>query len=393
MVSGPLADVRVVDLSRWIAGPYCAMSLGDYGADVIRVERTSGEEARNLPPLLSSTDSAYASHYGRNKRGLSLDTRSADGQQILRRLISSADVLIENYRPGTLDKMGLGADELRELNPRLIVVHISGYGQEGPWSRRPLFNAIAEATAGLMSLSNGPAEPLMSGNFSADHAAGQQALAATLAALFERERSGEGQHLDIALFDATVAVLGFPLTAALNDVEVIRPGGNRDATAAPGNLFTAADGRSLYIDAGTDELFAALASAMRAEPDERFRTIAGRDAHVDELEGVIGAWVGGLPADEVSQRLEASGVPHGIVQTLPEVVRHPLMRQRDLVAEFPGRRDGDVLRVPGVPVKFGRTPGGVRLPPPTVGEHTDQILGELGYDADEIARLHETGAV
>jgi crotonobetainyl-CoA:carnitine CoA-transferase CaiB-like acyl-CoA transferase len=322
-----------------------------------------------------------------------LDLRSDEGKSVFRDLVRTADFVLENYRPGTLDKMGLGPDELHELNPRLIVVHISGYGQEGPWSRRPLFNAIAEATAGLMSLSNGPAEPLMSGNFSADHAAGQQALAAALAALYERERSGEGQHLDIALFDATVAVLGFPLTAALNDVEVVRPGGNRDATAAPGNLFTAADGRSLYIDAGTDDLFAALTSAMAAAPDDRFGTIAGRDENVDELEAVIGAWVGSLPAEEVSRRLEDAGVPHGIVQTLPEVVRHPLMEQRDLIAEFPGRRDGSVLRVPGVPVKFGRTPGGVRLPPPTTGEHTDEILGELGYDDAGIARLREAGAV
>jgi crotonobetainyl-CoA:carnitine CoA-transferase CaiB-like acyl-CoA transferase len=244
-----------------------------------------------------------------------------------------------------------------------------------------------------MSLSNGPDEPLMSGNFTADHAAGQQAFAAAVVALFERERSGLGQHIDVALFDAAVSVLGFPFTAALNGVPVHRPGGNRDATAAPGNLFRSGDDRYLYIDAGTDGLFGALTEALDLAPDPRFATVSGRDAHVDELESLIAGSLSSLTAAEASRRLELAGVPHGIVQTLDEVIEDPLMAQRNLIAEFPDRRDGADMRVPGVPVKFGRTPGSVRRPPPEVSEHTDEILAELGYADGDIARLRAEGAV
>lgn len=380
--AGPLHGTRVIDLSRWIAGPFCTAILGDLGADVVRVERPGGEESRRLEPMLAD-DSAYAAHYGRNKRAIELDTRSAAGREQLLALLASADVLVENYRPGTLDSMGLDAATLEALNPRLVVVHVSGYGQSGPMSRQPLFNAIAEATSGLMSVSRSTT-PTMSGNFSVDHTAGLLALAGALAALVERERSGRGQHVDVSLFDAAFSVLGFGVTAALNGVPVDPVTGNRDATAAPGNLFATRDGRYVYIDAGTDGLFAGLAGAIDADgapdlaADPRFRSVGDRNANVDELERRIGEWTGAHDAAVVAAELERAGVPHGVLATIDEVVEAQIVQQRGLVADFPAADDRGPLRVPGVPITLSRTPGSVRRRPPAVGQHTEEVLAELG---------------
>jgi len=380
--AGPLHGTRVIDLSRWIAGPFCTAILGDLGADVVRVERPGGEESRRLEPMLAD-DSAYAAHYGRNKRAIELDTRSIEGREQLLALLAAADVLVENYRPGTLDSMGLDAATLEALNPGLIVVHVSGYGQSGPMSRQPLFNAIAEATSGLMSVSRGET-PTMSGNFSVDHTAGLLALAGALAALVERERSGRGQHVDVSLFDAAYSVLGFGVTAALNGVATEPVMGNRDATAAPGDLFATGDGRDVYIDAGTDGLFAALAAAIdegRADAiaaDPRFRTVVDRNAHVDALERLIGEWTGAHDAVDIADALERAGVPHGIVATIDEVIDTPVVHERGLIATFPADGVRAPLRVPGAPITLSRTPATVRRRPPAVGEHTEEVLAELG---------------
>ncbi len=380
--AGPLAGIRVIDLSRWIAGPYCTGLLADLGADVIRVERPSGEESRHLPPMLAD-DSAYCSHYGKGKRAIALDTRSPEDVAVLCRLIASADMVVENYRPGTMDAMGLGPEQLERLNPRLIAIHVSGYGQHGPWSRRPLFNAIAEATSGFQSLSRSTPAPTVSGNFAIDHTAGLLAVAGALAALYERTSSGRGQHVDVSLFDAAFSVLGFGLTAALNGVEVETVPGNRDAMAAPGNVFPTADGRHIAIDAGTDALYRALAEALGMDPDDpRFLRVEGRNAEVDELERLIGERTQRLTAERLAELLERAGVPHGIVATVAEAIEHPVVAERGLVVTFEGDgAEGDgtraPVRVPGVPIAFDRTPGRVRRRPPAVGEHTDEVVAEL----------------
>lgn len=393
--AGPLAGVKVVDLSRWIAGPLCTMLLADLGADVIKVERPGGEEVRALEPRIGD-ESAYLLHYNRNKRAITVNSRDEAGVAVLRDLIAWADVLVQNYRPGTLEEMGLDAEELDRLNPDLVVTDISGYGQTGPWRHRPLFNSIAEASTGAMSLTGDVSTgPLMSGTFMADHTAGLYAAFATVTALLERQRSGRGQRADVALFDALLSVLGYPLTASLNGLPAPEPTGNRDKTAVPGDLYPTADGRHVYIDAGTDRLFAALREAM-GQPaelaDERFDTGPGRWALVDDLDALIEKWTTSNTADEVSARLDAAGVPHGIVHTMDEVARHQLLEARQMVAEVDA---GDsALRLPGVTVKFSRTPGSVRSAPPRVGEHTDTVLAEIcGRTPDEIEALRRLGAI
>lgn len=393
---GALAGVKVLDLSRWIAGPYCTMLMADLGADVIRVERPGGEDARHLPPFVGD-ESAYFLHYNRNKRAMTLSTRHPESQPILRQLLAWADVVVQNFRPGTMEKMGLGPAELDALNPRLIVTAISGYGQTGSWSARPLFNAVAEATGGLMALNGSDGVPMMTGNFSSDHSAGLHAAFATMTALFERQVSGRGQLVDVSLFESTLSILGFPLTASMNGIPGvgIRKNANRDATAAPGNIFPTSDNRFAYIDAGTDGLFGALIEAIgegSEAADKRFSTVELRDEHVDELEAVIAGWTGSLTADELSAELERVGVPHGIIQTLSEVVEHPLLEDRDMIAS--SGSGADRIRFPAPPVKLSRTPASVRLPPPATGAHTDEILAEIcQLSADEIADLRRSGAI
>lgn len=391
---GALDDVKILDLSRWIAGPYCTMLLADMGADVIRVERPGGEDARHLPPFIGQ-ESAYYLHYNRNKRAITLDTRHEDARSVLAPLLAWADILVQNYRPGTMAKMGFDDQTLHELNPRLIVTAISGYGQIGEWSSRPLFNAVAEATAGLMALNGADGNPAMTGNFAADHSAGLHAAFATLAALHERERSGLGQVVDVALFDSTLSIIGFPWTSVLNGLADpgIRQAPNRDTTAVPGNTFPTADGRSVYIDAGTDALFAALVSAIGSDSlaaDAAFSTVAAREERVEEIETAIAEWTASLRAYEVSARLEEAGVPHGVVLTIAEVVSHPAVRDRALVTTF----EETGLRVPSPPVKLSRTPASVRRPPPVAGADTDDVLCEIcGFDREAIERLGAEGAI
>jgi crotonobetainyl-CoA:carnitine CoA-transferase CaiB-like acyl-CoA transferase len=293
--------------------------------------------------------------------------------------------------------MGLGFDELHRLNPRLIVTSVSGFGQFGPWRHRPLFNAIAEAMSGSMSLTGSEATgPTMSGTFVADHTAGLYAAFATVVALQSRSRTGRGQRADVSLFDAMFSVLGYPVTAALNGADVPPPDGNRDATAAPGNTFPTADGRHIYLDAGTEGLFRSLASAMGAPADlgdARFATAEGRLADAVGLEQVIEKWTSSLTLTEVSTALDAAGVPHGPVNMVAEAVHSPHIAAREMAVTLnPGTPDQ--LRLPGVTVKLSETPGLVRCAPPTVGEHTDEVLGTIcRLEPSEIERLRKKGAV
>ncbi|HEY4225560.1 MAG TPA: CoA transferase [Pseudolysinimonas sp.] len=394
MTARALDGVKIVDLSRWIAGPYCTMLLADLGADVIRVERPGGEDARHLAPFVGN-ESAYFLHYNRNKRAMTLDTRHDSSIEVLRRLLAWADVVVQNYRPGTMASMGLGEEELASLNPRLIHTAISGYGQSGPWSTRPLFNAVAEAGSGLMALNGDRGVPMMTGNFSADHAAGLHAAYGTLAALFEREHSGRGQLVDVALFDSALSIVGFPWTAALNGVagssDSVRQQPNRDATAAPGNLFPTGDDRWVYIDAGTDGLWRALVSAVGTEriADVRFATVERRNELVDDVEAAIIEWTTMLTADEVSSRLAAAGVPSGAVFTLADAATQPIVAERELASAQAGSPT-----IPGPPVKLSRTPGDVRRRPPAVGADTEELLREVcGFDDRAIAALRADGAV
>jgi len=392
---GPLDGIRVLDLSRFIAGPFCAQMLGDMGAEVIKVERPGGEDARHHAPFYKGA-SVYTMIFNRNKRAVTLNTRHPDARAMLEKLIRASDVLVENYRPGTLAEMGFGYERLHELNPGLVVTSISGFGQTGPLAKRALFDAIAQAMSGLMSLT-GKEEPTLTGTFIADYVAGLHGVIGTVLALYHRQASGKGQVVDVASLDAMFSCLStYPAaTAMLGDGAMPKRFGSRDPLTGPANVFHARDGY-LYLHAGTNPLFPRLCKAMGREDlaaDPRFVTVPGRMAAIEEIEAAVQAWVGGGTIEEAGEALTAAGIPWGPVNTIRDVVESPQIAARDMMIEVEHPTLG-TLKLPGIPVKLAATPGSVRKPPPLVGEDTDSVYRELlGMDAAEIERLRDKGAI
>ncbi len=390
-----LDGIRVLDLSRFIAGPLCAQLLGDMGADVIKVERPGGEDARELGPRYRG-ESIYAMAYNRNKRSVTLDTRHPAAPAILRRLLALSDVLVENYRPGTLERMGLDPASLRALNPRLVVTSLSGFGQTGPLAQRALFDPIAQAVSGLMSLTGEPdGPPTSAGTYVADQLAGVYGALGTMFALYARERTGEGQRVDVASLDALFTALGSHTSAfAMLGVEPDRTG-SRDAYSAPANLFRASDGW-LYIHAGSNALFPRLCAAIGRDDlatDPGLSDVSGRMARVSDVEAAVSGWTARHRVAEVAEVLDAAGIPFGPVAGIADVVGSPQIAAREMLVEVEHPVLGP-LRVPGLPVKLGATPGSVRRAPPMVGEHNDAVYGELlGLGPGAIDELRSSGAI
>jgi crotonobetainyl-CoA:carnitine CoA-transferase CaiB-like acyl-CoA transferase len=394
-VTGALDGIRVLDLSRFIAGPICAQVLGDMGADVVKVERPGGEDARFQGPFVDG-ESLYPMAYNRNKASITLDTRHPEAGPVLEQLVAWADVLVENYRPGTLDAMGFGWQRLHATYPRLVLVSLSGFGQSGPLSHRPLFDPIAQAASGLMSLTGEPdGPPLLTGTYIADHVAGLYAALGALTVLIARATTGLGQCVDVASLDALVSVLGTrPMAFAMLGERPVRRG-SRDPYSAPANVFRAGDGH-VYIHGGTDALFPRLCAAIgRPElvDDPRFTTIAGRLEAVDPLEAIVGAWTGARTEDEIEAILGDAGVPCAAIADMERVVASPQLRAREMFVEVDHEVLGTLV-LTGIPVKLDGTPGTIRTAPPRAGQDTDRVLREvLGLDDDAITALRDAGAI
>jgi crotonobetainyl-CoA:carnitine CoA-transferase CaiB-like acyl-CoA transferase len=392
-VSGPLQGVRVVDLSRFIAGPFCTQILADMGAEVIKVERPGGEDARHHAPFLDG-ESLYVLAMARNKRAITLDTRNADAMEVLERLIAGADALVENYRPGTLSAMGLTPERLEELRPGLIVTSISGFGQTGPLRDRALFDTVAQAMSGLMSLTGDGAMPVPAGTYVADYVAGLYGALGLLLALRHRDQTGEGQVVDIASLDGLFSCLATIVGTVANLGVPPARTGSRDALNAPARVFNASDG-FLFLHGGTNPLFPRLCRAMgRPElaADARFADVVARMENQAAIEEVVAAWVAGGTVAEIGDALTAEGIPWGPVATVPEVIESPQIAAREMLVTVDHPKLGP-LRVPGTPIKLSASPGGVRTPPPVVGQDTQAVLAELGYDADAVGRLAASGAI
>ena len=390
-----LDGIRVLDLSRFIAGPLCAQILGDMGAEVIKLERPRGEDARDQGARVQG-ESVYTMAFNRNKHGITLDTRHPAATRILERLIRVSDVLVENYRPGTLGEMGLGADRLKGLNPRLVVTSLSGFGQTGPLAGRALFDPIAQAMSGLMSLTGEPGgPPTLTGTYVADHLAGLYGAIGTLLALYARDRTGEGQLVDVASLDSLFSSLGTrPLEVAMLGLTP-RRSGSRDPFSAPANVFGATDGY-VYIHGGTDSLFPRLCAAIGRPDlmeDERFRDVSGRMIAIEELEAAVSAWTMARTVAQVSEVLEGAGVPFGPVAELADVVASPQIAAREMLVEIEHPTLAPLV-VTGLPVKLSATPGSVRKAPPMVGEDNDRIYTDvLGFSPAEIAELRASRAI
>ncbi len=391
----PLDNIRILDLSRFIAGPYCAALLADMGADVVKVERPGGEDSRRVAPFFKG-QATYTLAFNRNKRAVTLDTRAAEGQAILRRLVAWADVVVENYRPGTMERMGLGFAELQRINPRIILTSISGVGQTGPDRDSAMFDCIAQAKSGLMSRNGeSPDRPQLAGTYIGDYLTAVYAALGTMFALYTRERTGIGQLVDVALLDSMFSSVGmFALQQALLG-EALPKRGNRDLNAAPANLFAALDGK-IYVHAGTDPLFerfADLAGRRDLLDDERFRTLADRMAHADEIEAIVADWVGRRTTADAERMLNEAGIPCSTVLDLDAVVKSPQLEAREMLVSVAHAKLG-ALVVPGIPVKLSATPGSVRQPPPMVGEHNREIYRDLlGMSDDDLDALRAKGVI
>lgn len=393
--TGPLAGVKVLDLSRFIAGPLCAQIMADFGAEVVKIERPAGEDSRHHGPYYRD-ESIYMFLYHRNKYDASLDTRHPEALGILERLIAWADVVVENYRPGTLEKMGIGYQRMKELNPDVILVSISGFGQTGPDSRRALFDAISQASSGLMSMTGEPdGKPTLSGTYIADYTTGYQGAIGALLAILHRERTGEGQLVDVASFDTMFSALGVRLIAQLMLGLDMPRSGSRDLLTAPVNVYEAADG-PIYVQAGTASLFPKLCKVMERPEladDPRFGTVEGRMAHQEFLEGEIGAWAAARTRREIADSLDEVGVPYAKVASVAEVTESPQIAARDMIVESE-HPDLGTIRMPGNPIKMERTPPTVRKAPPRVGEDNEHVYRTvLGMSGEDLARLHEAGAI
>jgi crotonobetainyl-CoA:carnitine CoA-transferase CaiB-like acyl-CoA transferase len=383
---GPLAGVRVVDLSRALAGPYASMMLADAGAEVIKIERPGkGDDSRSWgPPFVgdgAERESVYFLSVNRSKRSVVLDLKEPDALARLRRLIASADVLVENFRPGVMERLGLGEAELEALNPALVVLSITGFGEGGPDGHRPGFDQIVQGESGLMSFTGpvgGP--PTKVGVSIGDILAGMFGAFGVAASLVERERSGRGQWVRTSLLGGLVAIHTFQGTRWLLAGDVPAPEGNRHPLIAPYGTFRVADG-DINVAVGSEGLWRRFAPLVDLDPAEpRFATNRDRVAHVEALEAAMAPALLASGVDAWITRLDAAGVPAGRILGVDEVYASPQVAHLGLIDEVAHPALG-TLRLPGTPLRYGRS--GRRAPsaPPTLGQHDDEVLGRADTES------------
>jgi crotonobetainyl-CoA:carnitine CoA-transferase CaiB-like acyl-CoA transferase len=395
-VSGPLAGILVCDLTRVLSGPYCTQMLSDLGARVIKVERPgTGDDTRAWGPPWVGGTAAYFMSANRNKESIAVDLKHPDGLAVVRRLAARADVLVENFRPGTADELGLGYETLRRENPRLIYASISGFGQTGPYRERPGYDAIAQGMGGMMAITGEPdGPPVRAGVAIADIGAGMWAAFGIVAALYHRERSGRGQYVDCALLDGQVAWMTYAAANYFATGETPRRYGSAHPSIVPYQAVAVADGY-IMLAVGNDAIWRRFCAAL-GEPElaehPSYRTNPDRVAHREDLLAYLDPRLRRRTMAEWLEAFERAGVPAGPIYTMPQVFADPQVQAREMVVELPHPTAGTV-RVTGNPVKLSETPGAVRTAPPLLGQHTDAVLAFLGYDAEAIAALRAAGAV
>ena len=393
-----LSGVRVLDLTRIMAGPYCTMMLGDLGADVLKVEAPGrGDDTRHWgPPFTESGEAAYFLCVNRNKRSITLDLKSERGLEILKDLIRHSDVLVENFRAGTLERMGLDYECLQKLRGGLVYCTVTGYGYSGPLSERPGYDFIVQALGGFMSIT-GPedGDPHRAGVAIADITAGMFAASAILAALFACERTGEGQRIDMALLDSQVALLSYVASNYLVSGQVPKRHGNSHPNIVPYQAFKAQDTYFAFA-AGNDQQWKKFCEVVfRPEwiVDERFATNESRVQNRAAVEVAMTELFRTRTADDWIEIFDEAGLPSGPINSIDQVFDHPQVKAREMAVDVPHASDGTVSLVSS-PMKIPTAPTTVRYPPPLLGEHTEEILREvLGYEIDVVNDLQEEGVL
>jgi formyl-CoA transferase len=404
--AGPLDGIRVLELGNFIAAPSAARLLGEFGADVIKIERPGvGDELRRWR-LHGGDTSLLFRLLGRNKRSVTLDLRTPQGREIVLRMVAEMDVVLENFRPGTLERWGLGPDDLRAANPDLVVVRISGYGQTGPYRDRPGFGGVAEAIGGLRALTGHPGQPPTRVGISlADSVAGLYAVIGALLGLLRRGRDSRGRRgevVDVALYEAIYSLME-SLVPDYDAFGVVRePAGTALPGIAPSNTYLCADGRYVVISGNGDAIFRRLMAVVgRPElaDDPRLSDNTGRVAHVEELDKVIGDWAAGCTQEQVVAVLLEAEVPHGPILTAEDIVKDPHFAARGMlerhavpVGDSAGEETREVTFA-GVVPRLEHSPGQTRWLGPELGAHTDEVLAEVGYGQGARAALREQGVI
>jgi formyl-CoA transferase len=390
----PLAKLKVVEMGQLIAGPFAAKTLADFGADVIKIEPPKVGDALRKWRLLKDGTSVWWQVQSRNKKSLSLDLREAEAQEIVRTLVKEADVLIENFRPGTLEGWGLDPEKLLELNPKLIVLRISGYGQTGPYRDKPGFGVVAEAMGGLRHLTAEPGRvPVRVGISIGDTLASLHGVIGILLALQERHSSGKGQIIDIALYEAVFNCMESLLPEYSAFGEVRQAAGSALPGIAPSNAYLCADGGYVLVAGNGDSIFKRLMKAIGRDDlanDPELENNDGRVKRVAELDRAIGEWAKTVSASDALQLMDSVAVPVGRIYTVADIANDPHYKARENIHTIK-MQDGSKLDVPAVIPKLSRTPGSIKTLAPNIGENTDEILKSIGLDDFQIASLKERG--
>ena len=396
-MSGPLQGIRVLELGSFIAGPFAGQLLADYGADVVKIEPPESGDTMRAWGVTRDGKSLWWPTIARGKRSLTVDLRREEGQDVVRRLVAGCDIVLENFRPGTLERWGLGYEALREVNPGVVVVHVSGFGRTGPYAEQAGFGSVAEAVGGIRYTTGDPSlPPSRSGVSLGDSLAALFAVIGALAALVERNSSGEGQEVDVAIYEAVFALMESSVADAELGGVVRGRSGSTLPGVAPSNVYPTADGTDIVIAANADTVFARLAEAIgRPElaEDPRFRHHHDRGAHMAAIDEIVAGWTRERSGDEIVELLGRHGVPVGRINTAETILTDPHFAAREMVVR---RRTSDGWEVPmsGVVPKFSRTPGGIGWTGPELGEHADAVLAEVaGVRSDELATLREAGVV
>jgi crotonobetainyl-CoA:carnitine CoA-transferase CaiB-like acyl-CoA transferase len=393
----PLEGLRVIDLSRILAGPYCSMILGDLGAEIIKIEKPdSGDDTRSWGPPFIKGESAYFICLNRNKKSLTLDLQAPKGVEILKKLVTISDVLIENFSPGTMERFGIGYDILKDLNPRLIYCSITGFGPDGPYRNKTGYDMVISAIGGLMSITgeeDGP--PVKVGVAITDVITGIFAQGAIMTALYVRDRTGRGQKIDLSLLESQVASLVNAASSYLISGNIPKRWGTAHESIVPYQAFKAKD-KYFTIGVGNDKLWIRFCNVIgRAElaEDPRFATNPLRVKNRKELIKILEEIFKEKVAEEWLTLLEKEAIPCGPINTIDEVFKDPQVLHREMLVEIEHPKAG-LIKMVGIPVKYSDTKPAIRLPPPVLGEHTQEILqGLLGYSSREIQELRSQGVI
>ena len=398
MLSGPLEGIKVVDLSRYISGPYCGMLLADMGAEVIKVEKSTGEDTRSIPPFFNDVDgdSYYAASLNRNKRAITLNFREKKAKNVLTKLFEWADVIIENFRPGTLEKMGFSPKSIHEINPKAIIARCSAFGQTGPYNHRPGFDAIAQAMGGIMSMTGREEDPpLLAGTYIVDYVTGMHTTVGILSALHHRGQTGKGQVVDASLYESAVSMLVAMIPIYDQTRTIPKRVGNGDRYAAPADAFKTKNGW-VYLLASNQSLWERLCKLMDRGDllnKDYLQSVSDRIKNKNEVNSIVQEWVSAFERDELIHLLDKQGIPCAPIQNVRDILQDEHLLQRKQIVKVDHPKAGAVA-MSGVTIKLSDTPGQIKYGIPLIGQHNDEVyLNELGFELEEYVELKSLGVI